>query len=326
MVQILVIGATGFIGTPVSLALRRAGHIVHGLVRDPSSPASLSLARQEVLIIKGDAKDGSTWVELASKVDVVIDCADTMLGADVFKVVLEAAKKRPEGAPKLTFIYTCGVWSHGDSRKQVTDVTPLPGVVTPKLITSWRPAFERQVLSISTREFLEPLVIRPGVVFGGASTVYSTWFNPLLEAHKSGSKTGEEKTKIKIPGKKDTLVATVHKEDLAQAYKLLVEKSTLLSSLQNPIFDIVNPPESLQQLITAASYILFPPSAPSASPPVELEFWTPSASDEGGILEALSTSVNGSSERARDILGWQARHPSMTAGMEVYLKAMLAHR
>lgn len=110
MVNVLVIGATGFIGLPLSTTLRHAGHIVHAVVRDPSSEKALALEKEEILTFKGDAKDGSTWAHKINDIDVVIDAADTMLGAGIFKTVLEAAGKRPSGAPKITYIYTSGLW------------------------------------------------------------------------------------------------------------------------------------------------------------------------------------------------------------------------
>lgn len=104
---------------------------------------------------------------------------------------------------------------HGDSIKQVTDRSLLPGVVPPMMITSWRPALEQQILS--SREYIDPIIVRPGLVFGGASTIFSFWFGALLEAKAKG-------VEAVIPAKKDALVGPVHKEDLADAYRLIVEK------------------------------------------------------------------------------------------------------
>lgn len=44
------------------------------------------------------------------------------------------------------------------------------------------------------------------------------------------------------------------------------------------------------------------------------------------FLAALSTTVIASSERVRDLVGWQARHPSLTAGIEIYVRAFLAYQ
>jgi nucleoside-diphosphate-sugar epimerase len=80
-----------------------------------------------------------------------------------------------------------------------------------------------------------------------------------------------------------------------------------------PVFDIANPVESLSQIIDAAAFALgVDDSAISYNEPKD-----PFAS-------ALCTSVVTSSERARDLLGWQARHSSVTLGMEVYMRAFLA--
>jgi nucleoside-diphosphate-sugar epimerase len=114
---------------------------------------------------------------------------------------------------------------HGDSHKHVTDRSPLPGPVSPKIVTTWRPDLEQQLISANTREVLEALIIRPGIVFGGPSTVYQSWFGPLFDAKARESKSGARgDDKIEIVGRKDALIPTVHKEDLANAYRLLVEK------------------------------------------------------------------------------------------------------
>jgi len=309
MVQVLVLGATGFIGSAVALALRRAGHIVHALVRDPSGSKARNLERQEILTHKGDIKDETTWVELAARMDVVIDCAEMRLCINIFAIVLEAARARPHGAPRLTYIYTSSIWVHGHSRKQVTDRSSVIEMSSPKLTNPWRLSFEHHITSPDKRGMLEVFVVRPGAVFGGASPLFRSILDPLIHAERT------DDTPIQVKGKKDALVPAVHREDLAQAFRLLVEKSTLLGNISNPIFDIANPVESFNQIVTAAASRLGLDTS-------RIEYVRPSS----GVSEALSTSVNTSSERARDLLGWQARHPSFSAGMEVYMHAILAHR
>jgi nucleoside-diphosphate-sugar epimerase len=85
------------------------------------------------------------------------------------------------------------------------------------MITSWRPDFEQQIISSTSREHIDAIIIRPGMVFGGASTIYTTWFTALVDAKKNGGV-------AQVPGKKDALIPTVHKDDLAEAYRLIVEK------------------------------------------------------------------------------------------------------
>jgi nucleoside-diphosphate-sugar epimerase len=83
-----------------------------------------------------------------------------------------------------------------------------------------------------------------------------------------------------------------------------------------PVFDIANPVESLHQIAFAAGTVL------GLDAENKIQFVKPSE----GFVEALSTNVATNSERARDLLGWQPRHPSITAGMEVYMRAYLAHQ
>lgn len=96
---------------------------------------------------------------------------------------------------------------------------------------------------------------------------------------------------------------------------LQASKSSLLANISSPIFDITNPVESVNQIIIAAGQAL-------GLEPAKITFVQPPE----GLIEAISTSVVTSSERARDLLGWQARHPSISAGMEIYMRAFLAHQ
>lgn len=100
---------------------------------------------------------------------------------------------------------------------QVSDRSILPGPVAPQLVTTWRPKLEQEIISPATRAILDPIVVRPGVVFGGASTILSIWLNSLVEAKKNGNNAS-------VVAKKDALIPTVHKNDLAEAYRLIVEK------------------------------------------------------------------------------------------------------
>jgi nucleoside-diphosphate-sugar epimerase len=110
MVNILMLGSTGVIGFSVATSLRRAGHVVHAIVRDVSTSKAQELERQEIITYEGDARDRATWFKIALEMDVIIDSTDHSLGVDIFKSVLEVAQSRRTGAPKITFIYTSSLW------------------------------------------------------------------------------------------------------------------------------------------------------------------------------------------------------------------------
>ena len=113
---------------------------------------------------------------------------------------------------------SCRVHGNSQSQLQITDRSTLPGDVPPKVVNSWRPALEQRIISPTTREFLEPIIIRPGSVFGGASPDLSVWFQPLLGAIGNGQ------NEFEIMERKNAFIATVHKDDLAEAYRLIIEK------------------------------------------------------------------------------------------------------
>ncbi|TFY83505.1 hypothetical protein EWM64_g521 [Hericium alpestre] len=132
--KVLVIGASGFIGLPAARALSRAGHEVFGLIR--SKAMANQFLADEITPIIGDAEKPEDWIQIVSTLDVIIECVGgntniSVLGPTLLQAVSSAAKAlRPIGAPKLSYIYTSGIWIHGDSRTEiVTDTTPLTNPV-----------------------------------------------------------------------------------------------------------------------------------------------------------------------------------------------------
>jgi nucleoside-diphosphate-sugar epimerase len=71
--KIFVTGASGFIGEEVALGLRRAGHEVWGLVRDPKKAANL--AQNEIHVVIGDLSDRNSYRQWCEHCNVIIHCA-----------------------------------------------------------------------------------------------------------------------------------------------------------------------------------------------------------------------------------------------------------
>jgi uncharacterized protein YbjT (DUF2867 family) len=71
-VRIFVSGATGFIGFAVATNLARVGHKVYGLARNTETAQRLSVA--EVLPVTGDMSQAETYLEVASRCQVLIHC------------------------------------------------------------------------------------------------------------------------------------------------------------------------------------------------------------------------------------------------------------
>src|SRR5437016_12357656 len=71
--QVLVTGATGYIGFAVAAALRRAGHRVLGLAR--SEAKARRLTQHEIDPVMGDLTDPNTYLEVASDCAVMVRTA-----------------------------------------------------------------------------------------------------------------------------------------------------------------------------------------------------------------------------------------------------------
>ncbi|OBZ68780.1 hypothetical protein A0H81_11340 [Grifola frondosa] len=137
--KVLVLGASGFIGLPVAQAFVRAGHIVYGQTR--SAEKAKQLAAEEIIPVVAEVENTAAYLPLVATLDAVVDVVGGMniqaTSALVLSATLDAVKQhRSPSAPKLAYVYTSGIWVHGDNRKDIiTDTTPLGA--SPDLI-SWR--------------------------------------------------------------------------------------------------------------------------------------------------------------------------------------------
>eukprot|EP01117_Protostelium_nocturnum_P013591 TRINITY_DN5090_c0_g1_i1.p1 TRINITY_DN5090_c0_g1~~TRINITY_DN5090_c0_g1_i1.p1 ORF type:complete len:248 (-),score=87.11 TRINITY_DN5090_c0_g1_i1:43-786(-) len=195
--KVLVLGATGIIGFGVAKAFVRRGYIVSGLARNEEK--AKFLLKNEVIPVKGEAKDVASWAQAAEEADVIVeavgDYVDYSTPGTLLKALTEIVKKKPS----VTVIYTSGIWVLGESREvELTEekVNPLP-------IVQWRPAVEQAYVG------LNGIVLRPGMVYGTTAGVTSGWFS----AAKAG--------KLVIGPKQFTVA--VHFDDLAEAYVLAAE-------------------------------------------------------------------------------------------------------
>jgi nucleoside-diphosphate-sugar epimerase len=178
--RIFLTGATGYVGAAVLDALVRGGHDVTALVRDNEKarrvakrgahPVIGNLADPESFRSSADAQDGYVHAAYDSR---------SGQGPAIERAALElmiAAARRPRTAGSATpakrfVIYTSGVWILGRTPEPATEDAP----INPIAISSFRPAHEQLVLDAGT-DHLRTIVVRPGVVYGGASGIISDMF------------------------------------------------------------------------------------------------------------------------------------------------------
>jgi len=317
MSKVLVIGATGYIGRALALSLLRSGHyIVYGLARNSEKAALLTSL--EIVPVVGDVSNSAEYLSLISSehIDVVIDAAGAY--AESYKILedlkkvgqerLEVAKKAGIRTPKLGFVYTSGVWVHGSSHREVSDLQPV-GVehspTQPPQLVAWRPALEQAVLGAS--DVLDTVVVRPGLVYGGAGAIWTALFTPLLRAAKSGAEV------VGVAADEDSMPGLIHVEDVATGLHAAVEKLPLISGTGiYPVFDLVSSTESMKIILESAA------KAMGCKGKVELK-----GSKDDLFAIAMNCSINSSSGRAKTLLGWEPKRIGMVARMDVYAKAWM---
>jgi nucleoside-diphosphate-sugar epimerase len=161
----------------------------------------------------GDVFDPSTWGSHLADADAVISVASGNLAEDgpkLFKAVESAAKTlRPQGAPKLVFVATSGMWVYGDNRKTFrTEASPLDFDKMP-LVAKWRPGLEQLVVK---SDVVNGIVVRSSMCYGRAGSLWAMLFSQA------------DKGEISWMGSPGGAYATVHVDDLAELYLLTVEK------------------------------------------------------------------------------------------------------
>lgn len=292
--KVLVLGATGFIGNSVANALVRAGHSVIAQTRDVLKWGK-QLALNEMEIVESDPVNDDKWAELLPSVDVLVDCIGGLapLANLSAKLVTKAenAQRHPTAA-KLVYVWTSGVWIHGDDRfNSVTDGTETSH---PPNKVAWRPAVEKQIVESSK---IDGVVIRPGLVYGRQSNAVGMLFD---QAHKG---------KIEWPGQPGGRYATVHVDDLGELYRLAVEKHPLVKGLriEGSNFTTESVDTLLSQLCKLAKIENYSYKEPS-----------------NDFEKALSNTSIVRGTLGRSLLGWYPLKPSLIDGLPTYYAAHVA--
>jgi nucleoside-diphosphate-sugar epimerase len=164
--RIFLTGATGYIGSAVLDALLRAGHDVTALVRDPEKAERVS--RRGVAPIVGDLSKPASYSPAAVAADGIIHTAfeSSKNGSKVDRLALEAllaaAERRASTGEPASLVYTSGIWVLGDARTPADESAP----VQPVPLVAWRP--EHEQLALNAGRGVRTVVVRPGIVYGGA--------------------------------------------------------------------------------------------------------------------------------------------------------------
>jgi nucleoside-diphosphate-sugar epimerase len=281
--KVFLTGGSGYIGSAVALALKKAGHDVLALVRSEAKgealkKAGIKLAVGELGNPAGYA--GAAWGR-AAFVNVAQDW--TPQGPELDRKTITSARDLLHGQVGATFIYTSGCWVQGPTEGVADESTP----VQPARAVAWRPAHEQAALAMA-KDGIRSIVVRPGIVYGGArGGIPAMFFGTALKhgaAHTVGS--GENHWPL------------VHVDDLAELYVRLVERGPAGS-----IYYAADVSRLTQREIAEAA-------SRAAGKDGKVQ---PQQPDGSPYQEALALDQQVSSEKARNDLDWRPRHESFAA-------------
>lgn len=318
MPNILIIGATGYLGKRVASVLVQSGqHQVFGIARSEAKAKSLALLEVIPVISADPINEPGPFLDAIRQhhIDTVVDVAGA--GPDSAKIlahVKAVGQERLQGykaaGPKLGFIYCSGTWVHGSSDKPINDLAIAgPAAATPpRKLVAWRVDVENAVLASSG--VLEVAVIRPALIYGYESTIWTPFILPLLKAARSGAVDA-----VQIPLEADARPGLIHVDDVATGFKAIIDR---LSSANGggasyPVFDLVTSQESMREIFAALS------SAWGFKGTHELV-----GAGDDLFAEAMSTTMRGSSARARLLLGWEPTRNGFVADMDRHAAAFAA--
>lgn len=209
--RVFLTGGTGYIGSAVLDSLLRGQHRVTALVRDPEKAARLNA--RGVTAVVGELGTPKSFSQAVSGVDAVVHTAfeSSPRGVERDREAIETLLASLEGskagsAAPPTVIYTSGVWVLGNTTKPADEEAPLD----PAPHVAWRPLHEQRVLEAGSRG-IRTIVVRPGIVYGGARGIVSDILKDALNGM------------MRVIGPGKNRWPTVYARDLGDLYARLLE-------------------------------------------------------------------------------------------------------
>ncbi|KAJ5707271.1 hypothetical protein N7488_007072 [Penicillium malachiteum] len=317
MPNVLILGGTGYIGNAVAKSLVQSGNYkVWGTARTPEKVKQLAV--NEIVPVKDDIADPAVLSQIIidNSINVVVDTSSAYEQASsILKGVIEAATQAQESlakegitSPKLGFVYASGAWVYGSPKTRVNDLVPVGSALSQDKSAapvSWRPAHEQAILA--ARDKLAVAILRPHTVYGRGSWVFGTWWNPLAEAAKSGSK-----SPVQIPVNATARPGLVHVDDVVAGFHAVVDRIDGRLG-EWPVFDLLTETLPLTTFLDATKVAM------GVDAPIEY-----TGPDGNPLFEALSLASNSDASRAKSVLGWSPKRTDVLSNLPIYVEAWKA--
>jgi nucleoside-diphosphate-sugar epimerase len=282
-VKIALTGATGFIGSHVLPDLQEHGHEVTAFVRaEPQAEAVAARGATPAIV---DLYDARAVAAVLRDVDAAIHTASPgdATSADLDSAVVDAAIDAFAGTSK-PYAHVSGLWIYG-SNLSITEDSPFdaPGLV------AWKPPIQSRLLYGSD--------IRAAVVVAGTAYGDGGGGMPGLLLGSPRDDAGN----LIMLGSGRQHWATVHVADLAEVFRLVLERE---SARGYYIVEDESRP-TVAELTEAAAVAVGAPGG------------VPGSDDEArarlgdAFAEVLLLDQSASATKARTELGWRPSHPGL---------------
>jgi len=293
-VRVLITGVSGYAGFYAALRLAAVGHTVTGLARKPTQPRLELLRAREVTIAQGDVSDPGAYREVLEQSDVVIHTLlDKKQPMVTDRALFSAIAALPKRTAPRRFIYTTGCSVFGKVPGPIDEQTE----PNPEHKLAFRRGLELEALALDC----SVVVLRPGFMYGndGYNSVSTDWF----AAAESGD--------AEFRGDREKRWSWIHIDDLAEAYRLVVEDG----ALDHEIFCLGDDEQPLsldvmRRCLSVAGYT------------GEVTFGPPKVGENVSTWFDQNEVVT--SAKAHRRLGWRPRHPSVLAGLPAAFKSWKA--
>jgi nucleoside-diphosphate-sugar epimerase len=283
--KVLLLGATGYVGSTAATHLASAGHEVVALTR--AADARPGAFEQRT----GDLTDPASLSRaVTDDIEAVVNIA-TPTGDEAVDTAALDALLNPLRGTRRAFVYTSGVWVLGETGDRAADEASPTNAID---IVGYRPRIEERVLAAAKDE-VRGMVVRPGIVYGnggGIPGMMVTW----AKEHGRGRYVGTAATRWPM----------VHVADLAALYGRALERGTAGGLLHGVALDAV-PTAALAAAADVA-----------AGGPGRAEPWPAGQAAESlgaPFAEALALDQVVSGRHTAGILGWQPTGPWPTTDL-----------
>jgi len=284
--NVLIIGATGYVGTAIDEALKARGHVTTGTVR--SEAARAKLEARGTATVRADAAQPNTLEAPVRAADAVVYAVQVTDAdpAGVESRALRSIRKAMAGTEK-TFVYISSAWVYGETGDQPASEQMRP---RPPAVLMRRLEAEKAVLAM-TQIGVRSIVVRPGIAYGGGGGIPAMFANSALER---GAAT--------IVGDGVNRWATIGVRDLGEMVALTIERGR-----PGRPYNAVNESRFTQLEIAVAASRGAGAHGAKTHVPDELM---------GRFGQCLALDQVISAAQAREDLGWEPRDPSIVEDLE----------